>query len=183
VSAPILESRRPSSGRLIGFVLLLAAVSWGLGAFAAWPWTGSDPRSAMIRVAFKHVAAFEHEAAAAPSKEEIEKLPRHMRPQSPERSRTGRRVETVLSVALDGRLALEKHYSPGGFRHDGPTFGYEEIPVPPGRHRLEAVLADKRSEQVEDKVRRRWEIAQELEIGAGQALLLEFSEDSGLRLR
>lgn len=182
MSAPVIQSRRPPVGRLIGFALLLGAVSWGLGAFAAWPWTGADPGAAMIRVAFKHVAAFEHETAAR-SKEELEKLPRHMRPQNPERSRTGRRVDTVLRVALDGRVVLEKHYSPGGFRHDGPTFGYEEVLVRPGAHRLEAVLADAQAERAEDQGRRRWEIGQQVEIGAGQALLLEFSEDSGLRLR
>jgi len=134
VSAPVLESRRPSAGRLMGFALLLTAVSWGLGAFAAWPWVATDPGAAVIRVAFKHVAAFEQEAAAR-SKEELEKLPRHMRPQSPESSQTGRRVDTVLRVELDGRLVLERHYSPGGFRHDGPTFGYEEIPCCPTRGR------------------------------------------------
>jgi hypothetical protein len=182
VSAPVFESRRPSPSRLIGFAVLLATVSWGLGAFAAWPWTGSDPRSAVIRVAFQHVAAFEHEAAT-PSKEEIEKLPRHMRPQNLERSQTGRRVDTMLRVALDGRVVLEKRYSPGGFRHDGPTFGYEEVVVQPGGHRLEAVLADAQAERADVQGRRRWEMSQQVEIGAGRALLLEFSEDSGLQLR
>jgi hypothetical protein len=182
VSAPVLESRRPSAGRLTGFALLLTAVSWGLGAFAAWPWAATDPGAAVIRVAFKHVAAFEHEAAAL-SKEELEKLPRHMRPQSPEASRTGRRVNTVLRVELDGRLVLERHYSPGGFRHDGPTFGYEEIPVAPGAHRLEAVLSDAQAERAESQGRRRWEVTQQVEIARGQALLVEFSEESGLRIR
>jgi len=182
VSAPVLESRRPSAGRLIGFALLLTAVSWGLGAFAAWPWAATDPGAAVIRVAFKHVAAFEHEAAAR-SKEELEKLPRHMRPQSPESSQTGRRVDTVLRVELDGRLVLERHYSPGGFRHDGPTFGYEEIPVTPGAHRLEAVLSDARAERAESQGRRSWEVTQQVEIARGQALLVEFSEESGLRIR
>ncbi len=125
----------------------------GAGAFAAWPWAGTDPGAAVIRVAFKHVAAFEHEAAAL-SKEELEKLPRHMRPQSPERSRTGRRVDTVLRVELDGRRVLERHYSPGGFRHDGPTFGYEEIPVAPGARRLEAVLSDAQADRAESQGRR-----------------------------
>jgi len=182
MTAPVLESRRPSVPRLIGFAALLAAVSWGLGAFAAFPWTGSDPGAAMIRVAFKHVAAFEH-AGPTRSKEEIEKLPRHMRPTSPERARTGRRVDTVLRVEVDGRPLLEKRYVPGGFRHDGPTFGYEELALPAGRHRLEMSLADARAERAPEEARRRWQLEQEVDIGKGQALLIEFSEEAGLRIQ
>jgi len=73
MTGPVFEPRRPPLARLAGFALLLTAVSWGLGAFAAFPWAASDPRSALVRVALKHVDSFEHEAAAR-SKEEIEKL-------------------------------------------------------------------------------------------------------------
>ncbi len=179
MTAPIIEGHRPSPARLIGFALLLTAVSWGLGAFAAFPWAASDPGAAIVRVAFKHVAQFEH-AGAALSREEIEKLPRHMRPQNLQRSPTGRRVPTVLRVAIDGRLLLEKVHAPGGLRHDGPTFGYEELAVPPGRHLLEATLADR---ALEHAAPRRWQLAQEVDVQPGQALLVEFSEDIGLRIR
>ena len=36
MSAPVLENRRPSMGRLVGFVLLLAGVSLGLCVFSAF---------------------------------------------------------------------------------------------------------------------------------------------------
>jgi len=179
---PVIESGRPSTGRLIGFAVLLAGVSWGLGAFAAWPWAGSEPGAAIIRIAFKHVAAFEHEGHAL-SKAEIEKLPRHMRPESAERARTGGRVPTVLRVEVDGRLVLEKSYAPGGLRHDGPTFGYEELPVAPGRHVLEVILADARAEGAQGEARRRWRLVQEVDVAPGRAPLIEFSEAAGLTLR
>ena len=178
MTAPMIEDRRPRRGRLLGFALLLSAVAWGLGAFAAYPWAASDRGAAMIRVAFKHVAAFEHEAQAR-SKEELEKLPRHMRPTSPDRARTGRRVDTLLRVELDGRVLLARHYSPGGLRHDGPTFAYEELPVRPGRYRLRVTLADEVADQP-GAPPRRWQLDEEVVVARGQALLVEYAEDAGL---
>ncbi|MBI3031555.1 MAG: hypothetical protein HYY64_18800 [Candidatus Rokubacteria bacterium] len=177
----VVESRRPSWGRLIGFLVLLAGVSWALGAFAAFPLPLSAPDRAVLTIAFKHVAAFEGEGRER-SKEELEKLPRHMRPVN-ERSRTGRRVDTVLRVELDGRRLLEKTYRPGGFRHDGPTFAYEQIPVPPGGHRLVATLRDAAGEKEERERGRRWRLDQEVEIRPRQVLLMELSEEGGLTLR
>lgn len=180
MSAPVVEDRRPRVGRLVGFALLLAAVSFGLGAFAAAPWPASAPDAAMLRVAFKHVAAFEHSGTVR-SKEEIEKLPRHMRPASPERAQTGRRVHTLLRVEVDGRTLLERRYAPGGLRGDGPTFAYEELPIRPGRHALEVVLADEAPAGVSTP--RQWRLREEVEIGKGQAPLVEFSEEAGLTVR
>lgn len=181
MSAPVLEPRRPPIGRLVGFALLLAAVSWGLGAFAAFPWAASDPQGALLRVALKHVASFEHEAAARTT-EELEKLPRHMRPQNPERQRTGRRVPSLLTVAVDGRTTLQKSYAPGGLRGDGPTFAYEEVPLSPGGHRLQVSLADGHADRDRDRPRR-FTLEQEVEVKPGQALLVEFTEDAGLTVR
>ncbi len=181
MSAPVFESRRPPLARLAGFALLLVAVSWGLGAFAAFPWAASDPQGALLRVAIKHVAAFEHEARSR-SKEEIEKLPLHMRPQSAERSRTGRRVESLLTLSVDGARLLRKSYSPGGLRGDGPTFAYEEVPLGPGQHRLQIVLADGQTDRAGERPRS-FTLDREVEVGPGQALLVEFSEDAGLTLR
>ncbi len=180
MSAPVVESRRPSVPRVAGFVVLLAGVSWGLGAFSAYPLSLSPPDTAVLKIAFKHVAAFER-AGRERSREEIEKLPQHMRP--PERARTGRRVDTILRVELDGRPLLEKTYRPGGFRHDGPTFAYEELPVLPGRHRLVATLTDAGVEAEGDERRRGWQLEQEVEIPPGRVLLLDLSEEAGLTLR
>lgn len=180
MSAPGLESRRPGAGRLAGFALLLSAVSWALGAFAAWPWTASEPDAAVIRVAFKHVAAFEAAAAGTLSPEDLAKLPRHMRPSAPERGRTGRRVDTLLTVDLDGRRLVERQYRPGGLRRDGPTYGYEELPARPGRHLLEVALADRQAASVGA---RRWRLRQDIALRPGQALLVEFSEEAGLTVR
>jgi hypothetical protein len=178
-STPVVESRRPTRGRVAGCVALLALASWALGAFAAFPLTLSGQDAAVLKIAFKHVAAFEREGPGR-SPEEIEKLPRHMRPQNPERSRTGKRLDTLLSVELDGHRLVEKTYRPGGLRHDGPTFAYEELAVPPGRHRLKVALADGNRG---GESRRPWKLEKEIEIRRGQLLLVEFSDGTGLSVR
>ena len=181
-SAPVVESRRPSVGRLIGFLMLLVGVSWALGAFAAFPLVLSPPDKAMLKVAFRHVAAFQRGARAL-SQEELEKLPRHMRPQNQERSRTGTRVDTVVLVDLDGRRLLQKTYRPSGLRHDGPTFAYEEVAVPPGRYRLKAMLAEAAKGVEDGEQRRLWRLEEEVDIRPRQVLLIDFSEEAGLSVR
>jgi hypothetical protein len=185
MTAPIVEPRRPTLARLVMFTALLTGVAWGLGAFSAYPWAASPPDAALLRVAFKHVAPFA-QAAGTLSREDWEKLPRHMRPPSLERARTRTRQDTVLRVAVDGRPVLEQTYRPSGLRHDGPTFGYEELPLSLGRHRLEVSLADTGEADVrEDAADRpgRWSLRQEVEVRPGRAFLVELSGDTGLTVR
>lgn len=182
MTEPMIEPRRPPVPKFIGFVLLLCGVSWALGAFAAYPWRASDADVAVVRVAFRHVAAFA-EAGIQRSQEEIEKLPRHMRPASPERGQTGRRVDTRLRLEVDGRSLLERTYAPSGLRHDGPAFAYEEVVVAPGRHTLVVVLSEAAPAAAGERPPRRWEARQDVDIPPGRALLIEFSETSGIVIR
>jgi hypothetical protein len=165
----MLEERRPSPARLAGFVALLLGVAWSLGAVAALPWQASPPDGALLKIAIKRVAAFE-EAGRSLSAEELAALPRHMRPASGASVPSGRRRDTRLSVALDGRPVLDRTYRPGGWRHDGPTLAYAEQALPAGRHVVEATLD-------------RWHLRQEVAIAPGQVVRLEFSEEGGLILR
>ena len=183
MTAPLLPPARPSPIRLGGFAVLLTGVSLALAVFSAFPWTASPRDRAVVRVAFKHVASFEQEGGRELSREELEKLPKHMRPLSAERARTGTRWDTTVRVTLGDRVLLVKTYRPSGVRHDGPTFGYEEVAVPTGRHRLEVTLADAGREADGGESRGRWQVARELDIRPGQAVLIEFSEETGLAIR
>jgi hypothetical protein len=179
----VLEASRPGPGRLAGFVLLFLAVAAGLALFSAWPWAASPGDAALLKVAFKHVAS---PAAAGPalSREELERLPPHMRPQGGAAARTGRRRDTVVQVTLDGRRLLEATYRPGGLRHDGPTFVYEELPLPPGRHALEATLGETDAPRAgEPPPSPRQRLASEVEVRPGQVLVLELAGDGRLSLR
>ena len=183
MTTPLLPPARPSPLRLAGFAVLLTGVSLALAVFSAFPWMASPPDLAVVRVAFRHVASFAEEGGRELSREELEKLPRHMRPQSAERAHTGTRRDTIVRVTLGERVLLLKTYRPSGLRHDGPTFGYEEVAVPTGRHRLEVGLADAGREAEEGERHGRWHVAREVDVRPGQAVLIEFSEDTGLTIR
>jgi hypothetical protein len=172
----MLEERRPSPARLAGLVVLLLGVAWGLGAFAAFPWQASAPDAALLKIAIKRVAPFE-DAARPLSAEELAKLPRHMRPASGMGVPSGRRRDTRLTVALDGRPVLDRTYHPGGWRQDGPTLAYAELPLTPGRHRLEASLSDAGAAGAAAR------LEAELDVQPRHVLRLELSAEGGITVR
>jgi hypothetical protein len=179
----ILEDRRPGAGRLAGFVGLFLAVASGLATFSAFPWTATAPGAAVLKVAFKHVSGFA-ETGVVLSREELEKLPRHMRPEGGQQGVSRSRRDTTVRVALDGRPILQKTYRPSGFGGDGPTFVYEELALVPGRHRLEATLSEAigsaRSDAPPSPERR---LVAEVEVSPGEVLLLELLSQQELALR
>lgn len=181
---PVLEDRRPGPGRLAGFILLFLAVASGLAAFSAFPWAATPPGVALLKVAFKRVSA-SAEAGAALSREELEKLPRHMRPQGGQSGTSGARRDTIVRVTLDGRPILDRTYRPTGLRHDGPTFVYEELSVPLGRHVLEAALVETGASSAGSTATSPSErrIVADVEVGAGQVFLLELSNQEAFALR
>jgi hypothetical protein len=180
---PILENRRPGAGRLAGFVALFLAVASGLATFSAFPWAATAPGAAVLKVAFKHVSGFA-ETGVVLSREELEKLPRHMRPEGGQQGVSRSRRDTTVRVALDGRPILQKTYRPSGFGGDGPTFVYEELAIAPGRHQLDATLweaiGSARSEAPPSPERR---LVAEVEVSPGEVLLLELSTRQELALR
>jgi hypothetical protein len=181
---PLLEDRRPGTGRLVGFLLLFLTVASGLAVFSAFPWVASPPDVALLKVAMKHVAS-PIEAGQTLSREELEKLPRHMRPVGGQGGETRGRRDTTVRVTLDGRPILDRTYRPGGLRGDGPTFVYEEVPLRPGRYRLEASLVEgggtaTRSDAPPPLERR---FAADVDVAPGRILLLELSNQQELVLR
>jgi hypothetical protein len=163
---------------------LFLIVAAGLAVFSAFPWAATPPGAALLKVALKHVAA-PMETGTALSQEELEKLPRHMRPPGGQAGAGGPRRDTAVRVAVDGRLVLDRTYRPGGLRGDGPTFVYEEIALVPGRRRFEATLAEggvlsPPADATAGPGRR---IVTEIEVEPGQVLLLELSGQQELILR
>ena len=180
---PMLEDRRPGPGRLVGFVLLFLAVATGLAAFSAYPWAASPPGAALVKVALKHVAAPAGTETAL-SREELEKLPRHMRPPSGQSGTSGTRRDTKVRVAIDGQPLLEKTYRPSGLRHDGPTFVYEELTLSPGTHVLDATLLEAGAATTEPEAPQHGRrITVEVKVESGQVFLLELSDQRELVLR
>ncbi|OGL00879.1 MAG: hypothetical protein A3E31_17920 [Candidatus Rokubacteria bacterium RIFCSPHIGHO2_12_FULL_73_22] len=167
----VVPSRRPGPLRVSGFVAVLVAVSWALGAFSAWPWTVTAPGSARLRISLRHVTGF-HADVRTRSAEELAKLPAHMRPKDASVPVTGRRADAVLSVRVDGRPALTRTYRPTGLRRNGPVYAYEELALAPGRHVVGLTLTDAGSG-------RAWPLDTAIEFAPGRAPLVEFVAGAG----
>jgi hypothetical protein len=164
--------------------LLFLGVASGLATFSAFPWVASPSGVALVKVAVKHVAS-PVEAGQTLSREELEKLPRHMRPTGGQGGESRGRRDTTVRVTLDGRPILDRTYRPSGLRGDGPTFVYEEVDLRPGRYRLEATLAEvggpaSRGDAAPLFERR---FAADVDVAAGRILLLELSSHQELVLR
>jgi len=175
-------------------LFLLFALAVGLGTAAATQAMGlSVALGAFLAGLIISESDYAHEALARQTGHltprlwvaELEKLPRHMRPQGGEGRGGGPRRDTVLRVTLDGRRLLERVYRPGGVRHDGPTFVYEELPLSPGVHRLEATLAEASRSPASGGAASAGErrLAADVEVRPEQVLLLELSAEHGLVLR
>jgi hypothetical protein len=163
---------------------LFLTVASGLAVFSAFPWVASPPGVSLLKVAVKHVAN-PVEAGQTLSREELEKLPRHMRPAGGRGGESRGRRDTTVRVTLDGRPVLDRTYRPGGLRKDGPTFVYEEVPLRPGRYRLEATLAEGRGpagrSDAPPPLERRFEA--DVDVASGRILVLELSNQQELVLR
>jgi hypothetical protein len=173
----VVPERRPSPARIAAFAALLSLVAWALGALAAWPWAATPSDAAVLRVSLRHVTGFTA-AARARSAEELARLPAHMRPRDPDRPTTGRRADAALTIVVDGRTRLDVVYRPTGLRHDGPIYGYHEVPLTPGRHRIEVTLAEAGTREPD----RAWRLSREIEVAPGRAPLAEYTTTAGWRL-
>jgi hypothetical protein len=175
-AAVTLPQHGPRPHQMAVFIVVLSVVSWGLGAFAAWPWSPGGPRTAYVRVSVKHVTP-PLAVAQVLSADELAKLPPHMRPQGGAPTSAGRRADAVLTLELDGRPVLTRTLRPTGLHRDGPIHAYEEIRVAPGRHRVTVRLASAQgSGPTETRA-----LGRDVDVSPGQVLLFEHVAGTGWR--
>ncbi len=116
-------------------LLLGAAVVW---AGQAVPYAPPRPSGAAVVLSFRHAGRVE-ERCRAVTEEENASRPIHMRRDKEcSRGRQGVRVE----LEVDGQVAHRRTYGAAGLWSDGPSIGLEQLPVPPGPHRLTVRLDD-----------------------------------------
>lgn len=166
----VVPDRRPGRPRLAAFALVLLGVSWLLATFSAWPWAATPPGAAVLRVSVKAVTPL---SAPAVPRSDAGSLPVHMRPLDASRPLTGRRSDAVLSVEVDGATVLTRTYHPTGLRRDGPVYGYEEVPLAPGHHAVQATLTDRGAAVAGSWT---WSVAGAVTVRSGEAPLLEFRD-------
>jgi hypothetical protein len=126
-----------------GAALLGLALAAGLVAASQAPWRAHSREEAAIRLAWRTVSRPVSECRA-PTPEELEALPPHMRMKEIcER----RHVPFRLRVEIDGEEARDLVLQPSGARGDRPLYVFEELRVAPGAHRLEIEFEEEREEE------------------------------------
>lgn len=164
---------RPAPRQVIALALLLTAAGWALSLLADRPWAATPAGRSTLRISVRHVTGFAG-GAPGPSETEIAGRPAHMRPvPGDRRPATGRRADARLEVEVDGRTLLARTYRPTGLRRDGPVYGYEEVALPPGRHRVRVSLRDLAPPG------QSWQLEGDVQVPPGQAPLVEYVPGSG----
>ena len=121
---------RGTTAFLVGVGIVLA-----VAALAQIP-VGDPPEEAAVRIALR-TAAGTLEVCRDRTEEELAALPPHMRKPRECRSLS---LRYRLRLSVDGRLLVDEHLSPRGFRHNRPLVFDRLVRVSPGRHRLVADL-------------------------------------------
>ena len=124
---------------------------------------------ARLVVSFKHLGEV-GEASRQLSPEELAELPVHMRPADGKAAGDRRRADVRLRVVVDGEVALEERYPPGGLWGDKASVALEALHLAPGRHQIEVAVGDTVDAEDWSHVER-WEV--ELERGRQYVVLFE----------
>jgi hypothetical protein len=117
-----------SAGLLLALVFTAALV-----VASRLPWQVHGEDEAQIRLSWRTVSEPLRECRK-PTPEELAALPLHMRM---EEICERRHAPFRLAVRIDGATVRDALREPAGARGDRPLYVFEEIPVPPGPHRIE----------------------------------------------
>jgi hypothetical protein len=151
------------------------ALTAGLVAGSQLPWLAYPGDAARIRLSWRTVSEPVSECRQA-TPEELEALPLHMRMQTIcER----RHAPFRLVVRVDGVLVRDALLEPAGASGDRPLYVFEELPVPPGAHRLLVEFSEQRS--TEDVPSRAFRLDAGIELAALDVALVTL-DASGERL-
>lgn len=112
---------------------LAALAGLGIAALSHAPYRLRSGEVAMIRLTWR-ARPERIETCRTPSQEELAALPAHMRQQV---ICDGYSARYRLRVAVDGVAAREEVVRGSGLRHDRPIYILRDLPVAPGRHRIE----------------------------------------------
>ena len=164
-------ARRAPRGRLAGVVaaaLLAGCVVVG----SRLPYTPPQPTTGALVVTFKHPGGLA-EACRPLTEEEIAARPAHMRvANAMECSR--QRADVRLRVTVDGAVALERAYAPGGLWGDRLAVVLERVAVEPGKHRVSVEIGDTIDQE-------KWSFVSEgtIEAAVGRQSVVVFDRTEG----
>lgn len=159
-----------SAGRFLASGLVTAMLAVLVAALSGVPYDpGGDAASAVLRLSWRTRAAAVRECRE-PTREELARLPTHMR-----RDRIcDWRVPTHrLRVAVDGRVLDDARVEAAGTRGDRPLYVHRELPLEPGRHELEVRFLPEAGEG------KRLTLQEQVELSAGDVALVTYDPDAG----
>lgn len=121
---------------IAGFFIMIILFIVGLFSDFRYktPYTGKPE----LIVSFKHPGKISEQCIEL-SKEELEKIPIHMRKAKQcERKRSNVRMQ----IYVDNNKILEKSYKPGGIWGDLNSIAIERIPMEEGKHKIKILIGD-----------------------------------------
>lgn len=121
---------------MLGVAVLALLV--GVGPAVDRPTRVLQDDVAVVRVLMSHPGRVKAVKGTL-SKEMAAKLPPGV---TAEQVLGGERYPVRLRVEMDGKVVLDRTYSPAGLRHEGLTYAVEDLPVANGNHRLRVLLMD-----------------------------------------
>jgi hypothetical protein len=105
------------------------------------PWRPHPTDAALVRLSWRASSRPVEECRTATA-EELAALPAHMRR---EKICERRHAPFRLHVRLDGKPERDVAIEPAGATGDRPLYVFEELPVPPGPHRLSVAFEEERA--------------------------------------
>jgi hypothetical protein len=133
--------RRPPIGRLLLGAVLAAGTMAAIAGLSRLPVPMHQDDEAMLRLSWRLSGLTRATCVPIPPEEQAA-LPAHMRREEVCEERF---PEYRLQIRVDGTILEERVVRGGGARGDRPLVVYQELPMPPGVHRL-----DVRFEPLED---------------------------------
>lgn len=141
-----------------GFALLLGVSAAGRGSFS------HAGNAGVLRLDWRLAGQSEKICTTS-----TRALPAHMK--APETCRYTM-LSYQLEVKVDGEVALSRTVKPGGFRQDRPLYVAAELPLKPGRHRVEVSFVPEK-----DLPARRFRLSAEALVKAGRVSLVFLPPD------
>lgn len=148
----------------IAILTLAAAVTLYLSDA---PYTFFKESDSLLVFSFKHSGKPSKIKKALPD-EELEKLPKHMRPKS---EVVVKRFPVYAEINIDGKTVMAEAFRPAGLWQNGSSFAFEKIVVEPGRHKMIIKLSESNNPNKADYV-----YEDTIDFKAGRTVTFDFDE-------
>ena len=165
---------KPVARRALAGVLAVAALG-GVAWLSAAPLAVREGDTGAVRLSWRFRADAEETGCRPPTSEELAELPPHMR--NPDAC-MGQVLSFALHVSVDGDALLADTLEPAGARGDRPVFVLEDLPLEPGRHRLDVRFEGVGAPGTAEAAAPRYALDRTVGMGAGEIVLITYEAET-----